>query len=137
MSRGEPPAAAAGLVREDGSVVIPAKLAGAVLRILLRDVTARLPVDKGKVSPPVQSLLWALNEAAGQAEALAGSEDGTPGAGPVSVEISTSQAAEALGCSPEYARRLARSGRLPARRLGRTWLIAEAAIVAPETESAA
>ncbi|MFB7555343.1 helix-turn-helix domain-containing protein [Streptomyces brevispora] len=134
--RPDVPEGAGHLLRDDGSVLVPAELAGAVLRILLRDVTARLPVDKGAVSAPVRGLLWALSKAAEQAEALARSEDGTPLPAPVSVGLSTSQAAEVLGCSPEYARRLARSGRLPARRLGRTWLI-EAAIVAPETESAA
>ncbi|MEU9183359.1 helix-turn-helix domain-containing protein [Streptomyces sp. NPDC048484] len=47
------------------------------------------------------------------------------------MEIGASELAERMGCSPEYARRLARSGRVPARRVGRTWLIAT-----DETEAA-
>ncbi|MFH9768462.1 helix-turn-helix domain-containing protein [Streptomyces microflavus] len=129
--------AARRLLREDGSVVVPAALAGPVLRVLLRDVGARLQSDQGVVSSPVSGLFWALAMAAERAEAEEGSGSGTSADRPVRMEISVSQAAEVLGCSTEYARRLARSGRLPARRVGRAWLIAEAAIVAPETERAA
>lgn len=138
MPRGEPPASAAGLLRPDGSVLVPGALASPVLRVLLRDVAARCLTGGGKVSPSVSGLLWALNEAAEQAEVRDGSAPGTPGAAPVSVEISTSEAARELGCSEGYVRRLARAGRLRGRKVGPVWLVAEAAIVAPErTEKAA
>lgn len=126
------------LVREDGSVVIPPQLAGAVLRILLRDVGARCRTGDGKVSSSVSGLFWALNEAAEQAEARDGSTPGTPGTAPGSVELSTTEAARELGCSESYVRRLARAGRLRGRKVGPMWLVAQATIVAPErTENAA
>ncbi|MFT9670517.1 helix-turn-helix domain-containing protein [Streptomyces rhizosphaericola] len=129
--------AARRLLRPDGSVVIPAALAGPVLRVLLRDVGARLQSDQAAVPLPVTSLFWALALAAERAEAEEGSANGPSPDRPVSMEISASQAAEELGCSVRHARRLARSGRLPARRVGRAWLIAEAAIVAPERKDQA
>ncbi|MEU4190062.1 helix-turn-helix domain-containing protein [Streptomyces griseoluteus] len=48
------------------------------------------------------------------------------------MEVGISDAAARLGCSPEYARRLARRGRLSARRVGRTWLVDAAALAAGE-----
>ncbi|WP_308340487.1 MULTISPECIES: helix-turn-helix domain-containing protein [unclassified Streptomyces] len=119
-------------------MVIPAALAGPVSRILLRDVGARVAVDGGKVAPGVVGLLWALKAAAEREEAAAGFADETPPAGPVSVEVSAGEWAERAGCSPQYARALARTGRVPARRIGRMWLIPEsAAIVAPERKDQA
>ncbi|MEU3435458.1 helix-turn-helix domain-containing protein [Streptomyces sp. NPDC006863] len=129
--------AARRLLREDGSVVVPPQLAAGVLRVLLRDVGARLKSDRGAVPLSTSSLLWALALAAEQAEAEAGSAPGTPADRPVSVEISTAEAARELGCSEGYVRRLARTGRLRGRKVGPVWLVAEAAIVAAETERAA
>ncbi|MYX15440.1 excisionase family DNA-binding protein [Streptomyces sp. SID8374] len=130
--------AARRLLRPDGSVRIPASLAGSVLRVLLRDAGARLKADQGTVPLPVTSLFWALALAAERAEAEEGSAPGTSADRPVSVEISTAEAARELGCSEGYVRRLARAGRLRGRKVGPVWLVAEAAIVAPErTETAA
>ncbi|MGW6462583.1 helix-turn-helix domain-containing protein [Streptomyces rubiginosohelvolus] len=129
--------AARRLLREDGSVVVPPELADGVLRVLLRDVGARLKADRGAVPLSTSSLLWALALAAEQAEEGEGSACGTPAERPVSVEISTAEAARELGCSEGYVRRLARAGRLRGRKVGPVWLVAEAAIVAPETERAA
>lgn len=138
MKRRDIPSGGSGLVREDGSVVVPPALAGELLRRLLRDVTAEVHANGGVPSLACRELMWGLHTAALAEEKAAGSGDGTP-VGPVgSVEIGTTEAAQVLGCSAEYARRLAREGRLPARRVGRQWLIREAAIVAPErTETAA
>ncbi|ARI56648.1 hypothetical protein A6E92_22190 [Streptomyces sp. S8] len=130
-------AAARRLLRPDGSVVIPAALAGPVLRVLLRDVGARLQSDQAAVPLPVTSLFWALALAAERAEAEEGSAPGTPAERPVSVEISTADAARELGCSEGYVRRLARAGRLQGRKVGPVWLVAEAAIVAPERKDQA
>ncbi|MEV3847919.1 helix-turn-helix domain-containing protein [Streptomyces microflavus] len=137
MMRPELEAAARRLLRADGAVVVPAALAGPVLRVLLRDVGARLQSDRGRVPTSVSDLLWALALAAERAEVEEGSICGTPAERPVSVEISTAEAARELGCSESYVRRLARAGRLRGRKVGAVWLVAEAAIVAPETERAA
>ncbi|MGQ4355265.1 helix-turn-helix domain-containing protein [Streptomyces drozdowiczii] len=118
-------------------MLIPPSLADPVLRILLRDVTARVSVDGGRVAPGVPGLLWALKAAAEREEAEEGSAPGTPVERPVSVEIGIAEAALELGCSEGYVRRLARAGRLRGRKVGRVWLVTEAAIVAPETERAA
>ncbi|WP_257132559.1 MULTISPECIES: helix-turn-helix domain-containing protein [unclassified Streptomyces] len=137
MMRPDVEEAARRLLRADGSVVVPAALAGPVLRVLLRDVGARLQSDQGAVPSPVTGLFWALALAAEQAEAEESSAPGTPAERPVSVEISTAEAARELGCSEGYVRRLARAGRLRGRKVGPVWLVTEAAIVAPETERAA
>jgi excisionase family DNA binding protein len=73
-----------------------------------------------------------LHAAATKAEWQAGSVGGTSQAPAARVEIGISDAAQRLGCSPEYARRLARRGRLSARRVGRTWLVDAAALAAGE-----
>lgn len=122
------------LVREDGSVVVPASLAGEVLRIVLRDLAVRVRADGGELSAGVRELLWGLHASAAEAEQQAGSVDGTLEGPPVSVEVGISDAAARLGCSPEYARRLARRGRLSARRVGRTWLVDAAALAAGERQ---
>ncbi|MFI8106286.1 helix-turn-helix domain-containing protein [Streptomyces sp. NPDC086023] len=110
------------LVRPDGSVLVPAAVAGEVLRALVRDLTARVRADGGEVSPTVRRLLYALH-AADEQHQRAGSVPGTPPGAPATVEVTAQQAAALLECSPEYARRLARSGRLRARRAGPVWLV--------------
>jgi hypothetical protein len=57
-------AGARSLLRPDGSVVVPPELAARVLRILLRDVGARLRSDDGRLSAGVHDLAWALHAAA-------------------------------------------------------------------------
>lgn len=48
------------------------------------------------------------------------SDSGTPG----TVEVGVTEMARYLGCSPQWVRHLCRTGRLPARRIGRRdWLI--------------
>ncbi|MFD7968585.1 helix-turn-helix domain-containing protein [Streptomyces clavifer] len=54
---------------------------------------------------------------------MPGSGDGTPPAPAATVELTAGEAAFLLGCSTEYARRLARTGRVLARRAGPAWLI--------------
>lgn len=48
---------------------------------------------------------------------------GTKPPTPATVEISTTEQAARMGCSDRYVRKLCHTGRLPARRVGRTWLI--------------
>jgi excisionase family DNA binding protein len=126
------PPGARRLVREDGSVVVPPALAGEVLRCLLRDLSSRVRADGGELSAGVRELLWGLHAAATEAEQQTSSVSGTLEAAAARVEIGISDAAQRLGCSPEYARRLARRGRLSARRVGRTWLVDAAALAAGE-----
>ena len=116
-------------LRPDGSVVIPGDVAGEVLRALVRDLTARVRADGGEVSPSVRRVLYALHDATQRAEQPEpGSDNGTPAVLPATVELTAHQAALLLECSPEYARRLARSGRVHARRAGPAWLIDSASL---------
>jgi hypothetical protein len=56
------------LLRPDGSVTVPASVAGEVLRALVRDLTVRARADGGEVSPQARRVLYALHAAAVQDE---------------------------------------------------------------------
>lgn len=119
------------LVRDDGSVVVPAAVAGDVLRALVRDLTARVRADGGEVGPGVRRVLYALHDAAQRADAhqprpgpVGGTQEGPTG----TVGVTAQAAAALLGCSTEYARRLARTGRVAATRHGPSWLIDRASL---------
>lgn len=130
-TRPELPPGARHLVRDDGSVIVPAAVASEVLRALVRDLTARVHADGGEVSAEARRVLYALHEAAERREReVASSDVGTLDPQPATVELTAQQAASLLECSPEYARRLARSGRLRARRAGLVWLIDSASMEA-------
>lgn len=139
------PPGALRLLRPDGSVVVPAELAGRVLRILLRDASARVQTDGGKLSTAVHSLLWTLHYAAEAHDEKGSSLVRTPGmsaSGPAvgdaaTLEESTAEAARRLGCTERHARRLARSGQVPARRVAGVWLIKRAAGAADNESEAA
>ncbi|MFG2671163.1 helix-turn-helix domain-containing protein [Streptomyces sp. NPDC048445] len=130
-----------GVVRNDGSVVIPAAVAGDVLRALVRDMTARVRADGGEIPAGVRRLLYALHSAAQHAEQQAegyratpviehGSDIGTAPQPTATVAyLSVGEAAALLGCSTEYMRRLARAGIVRARRIGaRAWAVDPAAL---------
>ena len=68
MTSRDLPPGAAGLVRADGAVVVPPALAGEVLRRLMRDLTAEVRANGGRLSPQVYGLLWALRAAQDDAE---------------------------------------------------------------------
>ncbi|HEY9475776.1 MAG TPA: helix-turn-helix domain-containing protein [Mycobacteriales bacterium] len=117
-----------GLVRPDGSVVVPGSVAGEVLAALVRDLTARIRADGGEVSPAARRVLYALHSAAQCHDQVPderpGSGVGTVGARRVMVEpLTAADAAGMLECSTGYVRRLCRTGRLTARRTASVWLI--------------
>ncbi|MFE7648677.1 helix-turn-helix domain-containing protein [Streptomyces phaeoluteigriseus] len=139
MMRPDLPPEMSRMLRPDGSVVIPASIAGDVLRRLLRDLAGEVSANGGRLSPAVYRVMWALHGAAEEERerTSAGSADGTPVGTRASVEISTTEAARRMGCSESYVRRLARLGLVPARRVAGVWLIARAAGAADdETEAA-
>lgn len=126
----------------DEGVVIPAHIAGDVLRALTRDLTARVRADGGELAADVRRLLYALHDAEQRAAHRAAEpfESGTApldsasgtvlaGADSVGSAVSVQEAAALLGCSTGYVRRLARTGTLAARRIGaRAWAIDRAAL---------
>ncbi|WP_411146989.1 hypothetical protein [Streptomyces sp. x-80] len=117
------------LLRADGSVIVPAAVAGDVLRALIRDLTARVRADGGEVSPGIRGLLYALHTAAQRADAFdlvtapfESAATGTP-ARP-SGTVAVADAAALMGCTPRYVRTLIADGRLTAERVGaRVWAI--------------
>jgi excisionase family DNA binding protein len=124
------------LLRPDGSVTVPASVAGEVLRALVRDLAGRTRADGGEVSPQARRVLYALHAAAVRGDQTEpGSSGGTPERPPATLELTVCEAAHAMRCSPSYARRLARSGRVRARRAGPVWLIDAASLDAYRTGS--
>ncbi|MFI6471502.1 excisionase family DNA-binding protein [Streptomyces sp. NPDC050516] len=117
------------LLRGDGSVIVPACVAGEVLRSLVRDLTARVRADGGEVAPTVREVLYALHTAAQHAELFDSvtapfdsSDTGTPPA--PSGTVSVTEAAALMGCTPRYVRTLIAAGHLPAERVGvRVWAL--------------
>lgn len=122
-----PDPGAARLLAPDGSVIVPADIAPEVLRALVRDLATRVRADGGEISPGARRILFALHEAA-QRPPQPGSANGTPAVWPATVEVTANEAADLLGCSTEYVRRLARTGRVLARRAGPAWLINRTAL---------
>jgi excisionase family DNA binding protein len=128
-----PGSAPSDLIRPDGSVLIPAEVAGDVLRSLVRDLTARVRADGGEVGPVVRRVLYALHAAAQRPDHSTvehSSDNGTsPGTAATVEEVTASEAAALLGCTPGYVRRLVRNGTLTGRRRGaRAWAIDRAAL---------
>lgn len=112
------------LLRPDGSVLIPPQLAAEVLRTLVVGATAQARTDGGVIGPGARRLLHQLYEAAQQdAQQRATFAAESRRSDPDMVEITAQQAADRMGCSPQYVRYLARTGRVRARRAGPSWLI--------------
>jgi excisionase family DNA binding protein len=111
----------------DGSVIVPPRLAGAVYRILVRDLAQHIRADGGGPTVAVRQLVYAL----ARAEQLHTEDrfaNEPPPAASSTVETSTAEAAALLGCSAKHVRQLCRAGRIQGRRLGRAWLIDTASL---------
>lgn len=115
----------------DGSVIVPAHLAGAVRRLLVRDLAEYIRRDGGAPTATVRPLLYALARAEHHHDQAATPamlvDEPTPGASPI-VEIDSAAAAAAMGCGVQHVTRLCRSGRILGRRIGRAWLIDRASL---------
>lgn len=109
------------------TVVVPRDVAEDVLR-LLSVAIVRLPRETGgQLSPRAREIFDAFYGAVRRDEI-------PKGARPAEVAhsaLSVAEAAEVRGCSPEYMRRLCRTGRVPARRSAAGWLV-----MVPDTELA-
>lgn len=109
---------------DDGSVAVPASVAADVLRLLVLGLDALVRKDGGEVSPRARALLLELHRAAqAYAEGLPVPSSELSGSPSATVEVSVAQAARVMGSSREYVRRLCRREVLPARRIGREWLV--------------
>lgn len=123
----------AGLVQPDGSVTVPAAVAGEVLRRLVRDMHNELCSTGGRPSPAARRLLDALYVAAERyrrpvAEADPSFVEESESAGSSTVELTVADVVERLACSAQWVTTLARRGRITGRRIGRTWLLDAASV---------
>ncbi|MFF3897920.1 helix-turn-helix domain-containing protein [Streptomyces sp. NPDC001812] len=113
---------------EGAAVVVPASLAPTVFNAVVLYLGDRVRTGGGALTPDARTLLRDLHRAAEGARTELSSDNGTPPPPTATVatgsEVSVMEAAALLGCTPEYARRLARAGAFQARRIGaRTWAI--------------
>lgn len=112
------------LLQPDGSVVIPPAVAGHVLRALVRDLTARVAADGGRLAPGVQRVLFALHAAAQQPVPVQGCDTASVPVSGGTIGLTVDQAAAVLECSPQWVRHLLAAGRLDGHRAGaRLWLV--------------
>lgn len=105
--------------------LLQGQVAREVLNVLVRGLTVHVRGDGHPVPWWAQPVCQALADVAETPRPAVGSASGTASE---SLEASTwapvDEAAGLAGCSASYARRLARSGRIRARRVGsRSWLI--------------
>ncbi|MGW1799155.1 helix-turn-helix domain-containing protein [Streptomyces sp. NPDC001984] len=120
-SQGPPPAPG-----DTVGLVVPPDVARELLRPVVLGLAARVRADGVPLSPRAVAFLTALHRTAEQAEP--GFPTETPTAPAATVELGMGEVAALLECSPQYARRLAREGRLRARRAGRIWLVDPASL---------
>ncbi|MFJ9217878.1 helix-turn-helix domain-containing protein [Streptomyces sp. NPDC102383] len=105
-------------------VVVPRGAEAGVFTAVMRYVSDRAR-DGGALTPDMRAFLAALNRAASCAPE-------TPTPAPATVVTSrvlgVAEAAELLGCSRQYVRRLCQAGQLPATRITGGWVIEAAAL---------
>ncbi|MFH9038971.1 helix-turn-helix domain-containing protein [Streptomyces sp. NPDC017966] len=108
------------LLAEDGSVRVPARLAASVHDAVLLHLAARARAGGGALTPDARALLAALNRAASAPVSPTKPADDDP----ATVMLGMGDAAALMGCTPQWARRLAARGAIPgAQRVGRIWLV--------------
>jgi excisionase family DNA binding protein len=102
-------------------VTVPHHLAGPVRDLLVTGLWDLAKANGGTVHPDLRTLIEQLHQADRHPTQVPPTEPAPPPR--ATVEVPVSAAAEVMGASREYVRRLARRGVLPARRVGRVWLI--------------
>lgn len=118
------------LIQPDGAVLIPARLAEAILAVLTIGLQVLVRRNElGRLSPQMVEVLQALQVAASRApdtdmsaSGPASGADRTLAASRVEM-LTVAEAALICGCSARHIRRLINQGHLPAGRRGRDWLI--------------
>lgn len=128
--RRDVPLEAANLIRPDGSVVVPAAIADAVVRLLVLGLTQAHHTNAGgRVSAQMVDVLHALNVAAIKDSEMSarGRDYSTSGIIEVSGEklLTSREVSALLALTERQVRRLCEQGKLPAQKLGQHWLISE------------
>ncbi|WP_188672177.1 helix-turn-helix domain-containing protein [Subtercola lobariae] len=120
----------AALLRPDGSVVVPPRLAGWLVRVAVADLNGMRQSGRGGgLQNDVILLLEALQKATDFAESDDGSPSGTPDerANRLDIEpiswLTVNEVADAYGCTARAVRKQISSGRLIASKAGRDWRI--------------
>lgn len=117
-----------GDVANQRGVTVPAEVAADLLSVAVIGLT-ELARRHGEALPAhLQRLVPILNALHKAAEHPQRPDHGTGDVPPATIEegcvwVTAGEAGRAIGASPEYVRRLARQGRITARRHGHTWLI--------------
>jgi excisionase family DNA binding protein len=117
------------LVRRDGAVVVPARIANPLLRLLTRGILdIRKANGGGVMSADLMIVLEALqisaireNERVSSANGTAFSVSGNVGI--AGDELTSSEAAHLLECTDRAVRKACKEQRLVGRKVGRQWLI--------------
>lgn len=105
---------------EDGSVLVPARLASTTFAALTLYLADRTRANGGALTPEARTLLRNLHAAAqGPAPHPPTSSEGSDLEG--SATLGAHGVARVLGCSRRWATHLLSSGRLNAWRVGRNW----------------
>lgn len=120
----------AGLRRDDGAVLVPATIAGEVLRLLARALLDDARAYGGTPSPTARALLDALYQAAHH------QPDNEPDpAAPVGPVATVTETAARMGCSTRWVRALLAAGRLPGHRTAAgVWLVHVTAVPTSEAD---
>lgn len=129
VSRDVPPECM-NLIRPDGSVVVPAAVADAVLRLLVLGLTdVHHKNAGGRPSSETVNVLHALNVAAIKESEMSARGRDYNSFGIIRESdkgfLTPREIAVLLHCSERQVRRLCEQGKLPAQKLGQHWLIAE------------
>ncbi|WP_261565314.1 helix-turn-helix domain-containing protein [Frankia gtarii] len=107
------------------AVAVPARLAGAVRDLLLAGLGVRMRTDGGgRVPSGLVDLLQGLDDAAAGRPRPTLPGEHTFGPQSMVEEIGAPEYARRAGLPRQSVSRLCRAGALPARRVGRLWLIA-------------
>lgn len=128
------PAEVAGLVRPDGTVLVPARVAERMLRVLVLGLSDdRRRNAGGRLDPEFVKVLHALQAAASREDSRLSSDVGTMDGESVSVALgrcTASQAAALLECTTRWVTKACVEGRLPGQKVGSIWLIEREAVEA-------
>lgn len=113
----------AGLLQPDGSVIVPPAIAREVLRTLVFAITERVRSTGGQPSAATRRLLAALDVAAERHKQQPEAAEHQEQHSPASEVCTVREAADRMGCSPQWIRHLLTQGRLSGRRAPGGWIV--------------
>lgn len=108
-------------MRVDGTIESDPHQLHRVLEWLVVKYNAEVRARQGLGSPVLMAFIEAVGQSVRIREVVSLTK--VPDQRSERLWISVKDAAKGMGCSEQWVRELARGGRLPARRVGRTWLI--------------